>query len=94
MAEITEADVRQYVQEATSSEDIRRAILVVEKLRGCDPECRAINAAMIAFAISQARTMERPQITATITVEETETLLTDRQMLHNALRRSMRLPGG
>lgn len=82
---ITETDVRQYVQDAMSAEDIQQAITVVETLQGSTlAECHVFNAALIAIAIAQAKMQGHSQTTT-----ETDT---DRQLLRRALQRSLRLP--
>ena len=82
--EVTEADVRQYVQDSTSAEDIERAIAVAATLRYSDlPECHILNAALITVAIAQGRTQEHSHDGQTGT---------DRRLLHRALQRSLRLP--
>ena len=89
MTILTEADVRLYVQGAASTDDILRAIAVVGHLQTIDlPECRAFNAALIAAAISQARTpAPNPE-----PVGETHGGTDERQLLHRALHRGLRLP--
>lgn len=86
MTALTEADVRLYVQAGASADDIQRAIAVVGHLQTSNlPECRAFNAALIAAAISQARTPEPPPNTDPVGEDE-------RQLLHRALYRGLRLP--
>ena len=86
MTTLSEADVRVYVQGAATTDDIQRAIAVVPHLQTIDlPECRAFNAALIAAAIAQARTPPAPN---TEPVGETD----ERQLLHRALHRGLRLP--
>lgn len=94
MAQITEADVRKYVEDATSADDIQRAIAVAEHLhRGELPECHAFNAALIAVAITQAKQGSQSTSSGeTETADTADTADTDRQLLHRALQRSLRLP--
>ena len=89
LSTLTEADVRRYVQQEASSEDIQRAIDVVAKLQsGNLIECRAFNAALITVVIAQARQERSPPAAETVT----EPVESGRQLMHRALQRSLRLP--